>query len=76
MLRHISTPGCAFTARFGKSTLCKIFDLHPGGFEDVRRIRRRGNFVRFVICGPAICVHLCSSVAKMADVFSKAKRSA
>src|SRR5208282_3767752 len=34
MIRHISMPGCAVAARVGKSTLYKMFGLHPDGFEE------------------------------------------
>ena len=27
-------PGCGLTARVGKSTFCKMFILHPDGYED------------------------------------------
>jgi hypothetical protein len=34
MFSHVSMPGCALTARFGKSTFSKMFGLYPDGYED------------------------------------------
>jgi hypothetical protein len=45
MFRHISTPGCALTARVGKSTLLKMSDVFTKAkrLEVMSRIRSRRN---------------------------------